>query len=325
MTLPTTHFKTKRVFPRNILPVDYHSVNPQHPHWPLIVMLVLTELSVGAFLAGMFLKGRLDSPAFRQLHALSASGFGLLAIAASITHLGRPRYAFRAFLGLRHSWLSREIVAFGVFAGSACLYALACSVPAGHRLISTFEWTVAVSGLLGLFCSAMVYSFTRRELWSMGRTLTKFALTAGILGISATWLSILVFGIFVDGATADQLARNAGTPLVGALIAAAVVKLVFEASLFRHLLARRRTVFKRSAELLAGPLSSSTFARFACGLLGGIVMPGFLWRELATEELRGPFLLISVGLIFVACLVGELLERYQFFAACAVPRMPGRL
>jgi hypothetical protein len=30
-------------------------------------------------------------------------------------------------------------------------------------------------------------------------------------------------------------------------------------------------------------------------------------------------------MLFLACLAGELLERYQFFAACAAPRMPGRL
>ena len=34
-------------------------------------------------------------------------------------HLGRPQYAYRAVIGLRHSWLSREIVAFGLFAVAA--------------------------------------------------------------------------------------------------------------------------------------------------------------------------------------------------------------
>ena len=32
---------------------------------------------------------------------------------------------------------------------------------------------------------------------------------------------------------------------------------------------------------------------------------------------------VMTGLLFVACLAGELLERYLFFAACAAPRMPG--
>src|SRR5690606_21183536 len=46
LTLPTTTYRTKRVFPRNMLPADYYAVSPHHPHWPLIVMLVLTQLSV---------------------------------------------------------------------------------------------------------------------------------------------------------------------------------------------------------------------------------------------------------------------------------------
>ncbi len=54
-------------------------------------------------------------------------------------------------------------------------------------------------------------------------------------------------------------------------------------------------------------------------------MPAFLWNELAADESRGLFLVISVAMLFVACLVGELLERYQFFAACAKPRMPGAI
>ncbi len=52
ITLPTTRYKTSRVYPRNMLPADYYATNPQHPHWPLIVMLVLTQLSVGAFVVG---------------------------------------------------------------------------------------------------------------------------------------------------------------------------------------------------------------------------------------------------------------------------------
>jgi DMSO reductase anchor subunit len=32
---------------------------------------------------------------------------------------------------------------------------------------------------------------------------------------------------------------------------------------------------------------------------------------------------VVTGMLFVACLAGELLERCLFFAACAAPRMPG--
>lgn len=328
MTLPTTHFKTSRVFPRNTLPADYHQVNPQHPHWPLIVMLVLTQLSVGAFIVGLLLDRWLDATtltAFRQLHASTALGFGLLALAASVLHLGRPQYAFRALVGLRHSWLSREILAFGAFAAAACAFAAVCWMRPDSPALPVLGWLVAGTGAGGLFCSVMIYVFTGREFWSFGRTAAKFGLTASLLGIAATWLSLVVYGLCVDAPAANRLLRQAGLPLIQGLAAATVLKLALEASLLRHLMFRRQSPLKRSARLLLGPLSGSSTARVACGLLGGIIMPGFLWKELAAADSQGLLWVVAAGMLFVACVAGELLERYQFFAACAAPRMPGRL
>ncbi len=327
-TLPATQYRTSRVFPRNTLPADYHSVNPQHPHWPLIVMLVLTQLSVGAFVVGMLLETSLEAALlvpFQRLHATSALGFGLLALAASTLHLGRPQYAYRAVTGLRHSWLSREIVAFGAFAVAASGYAAVCWLLPGGQVAEAAAWAVALTGAAGILCSVMIYVVTGREFWGFGPTLARFGLTSAVLGIAATWLSILLFGIFVDTPSAESLSFQAGQPLVRALLSAAVVKLLLEVSLLRHLMLRRQSPLKRSARLLIGPLSGSTFARAACGVLGGIVMPLFLWQELSASVSRDVYVVIVVSMMFVACLAGELLERYQFFAACSAPRMPGRL
>lgn len=326
ITLPTTHFRTSRVFPRNTLPADYFDVNPQHPHWPLIVMLVLTQLSVGAFIVGLFLDRILD-PAllidFRRLHATSALGFGLLALAASTLHLGRPQYAYRAIIGLRHSWLSREIVAFGVFAATACLFAFVTWTRPASRSIPPLAALVGATGLLGVFCSVMIYVATGREFWNVTRTTLRFTLTSAVLGIAATWLTVLLFRHTVPSAALQVAAADTAIPLVQSLIVAAATKLVWEASLLSHLFSRRQSPLKRSARLLMGPLSGSLIARFACGLLGGLVMPLFVWTQLAAGELVEPMLTISVGMMFAFCLAGELIERYQFFAACAAPRMPG--
>ena len=126
ITLPTTNYKTTQVFPRNMLPADFYAVRPAHQHLSLVVMLVLTQLSVGAFCLNQMLPLWLSPSTLgvlRPFHSLLALTLGLLAIAASIAHLGRPQYAWRAFLGLRTSWLSREILAFGGFATLASLYA----------------------------------------------------------------------------------------------------------------------------------------------------------------------------------------------------------
>ncbi len=326
ITLPTTRYKTSRVYPRNMLPADYYATNPQHPHWPLIVMLVLTQLSVGAFVVGSVLESRLDANymiAFRQLHAASALGFGLLALTASTFHLGRPQYAFRAIVGLRHSWLSREIVAFGVFAGAACVYAAAAWIPGiPDAVVVSLSWGVAAIGVVAVFCSVMIYVFTQREFWSFTQTTTKFYLTSAILGIAATWLSILLLGTVFNNPAALQLSRDVGDTLLQALIFTSGCKFVFELSMLSHLAARRVSPLKRSAQLLVGPLSNQTFARFALGVLGGVLMPVFLMSQQKTTEVAT---VIIVVMLFVACLAGELLERYQFFAAVSAPRMPGGL
>jgi Fe-S-cluster-containing dehydrogenase component/DMSO reductase anchor subunit len=328
ITYPTTHYKTSRVFPRNTLPADYHATSPQHPHWPLILMLVLTQLSVGAFVAGLVLDQMLSSAllaTFAPLHATTALMFGLMALGASTLHLGRPQYAFRAIVGLRHSWLSREILAFGLFAGAVIMFSASSWVEwTPGWLNDGLGWCVAVTGTGGVFCSVMVYAFTRREFWSFPQTATKFVLTSALLGIAATWLCILLLGVAGESASAHELATVAGDKLSQALIALAAAKLLFELSLFRHLAARRVTPLKRSAWLMLGRLSNHSLARFALGLLGGICMPLFLLsRQLTGGDSAGVIDIVIVAMLFTACLVGELLERYLFFAACSAPRMPG--
>ena len=54
-TLPTTRYITKRRFPADMLSLDYFNIQPEHSHLPLVFMLVLTQLSVGAFGAQLFL------------------------------------------------------------------------------------------------------------------------------------------------------------------------------------------------------------------------------------------------------------------------------
>jgi len=332
ITLPTTSFKTKKPFPRNLLPADYARVSAQHAHWPLIVMLVLTQLSVGAFCVGLALDALVQVPSatsLRPVHAVAALGFGLLALGASLLHLGRPQYAFRAVLGLRHSWLSREIVAFGLFAG--CVSAYAAAVFLAERttfnlspMIEPLGWSVAATGALAVFCSVMIYVFTQREYWSFSRVGARFALTCGLLGIAAMWLSMLAAMIAAPSLQLTELVDKASPFLCQALIVTAVAKLTWEAAIFRHLLFRRMTPLRRSAMLHTGELSRITLARFALGLLGGVMMPLFILNQTAEAgDVAGAEFVGAASLLFAACLAGELLERYLFFTACAAPRMPG--
>lgn len=315
LTHPTTHYKTNRVFPRNTLPADYYQTPPQHPHWPLIVMLVLTQLSVGAFTAGQVAAhyfGADQLAALLPLHAGIALALGLLALVASTFHLGRPQYAFRAFIGLRHSWLSREIIAFGVFAKTAVLYSglvlFRDRLP--EWLVSNTSlagWAVVGTGLVGVFCSMMIYAVTRREFWSLDRTLVRFGLTTVLLGTATLWVAVAWSG---GSAVLSQ-------KLAQIVAGVALVKLLTEATLYRHLLSPHVTTLGRSARLHVGPLARVVGGRYISGISGGLLLP---WFALSQGSTLSP---LPVTISLALLLLGELLERYLYFAAVSSPRMPG--
>src|SRR5262249_22650534 len=125
----------------------------------------------------------------------------------------------------------------------------------------------------------------------------------------------------------NELIQRNGALVCYAMIALAAAKLIWDAAIFRHLLYRQMTSLKRSAILMTGELSNFTLARFAVGTLGGIVLPAILLTSLPSATTPGalPKFVILTGMQFLACVVGELLERALFFTACAAPRMPGAI
>jgi len=284
-TLPTTKYLRKKAFPENTTSIDFYSISPEHSHTPLIVMLVLTQFSVGIFCAGLF--------SGNHQHIFIALGVGLLALAASVFHLGRPLYAFRAVLGLKRSWLSREIVAFGGFALLSTAYAVDYGI--NSTVNDIFAMTTAILGIFGVFCSAMVYKVTKRPFWDNHVTTLKFFLTTGILGTSGILLVTMITGA---GQTAPVLC--------GIIMILTLIKLMVEATILRHSLGHELTSLKKTAILMMGRFRPVTSWRFVCGILGGIVLPIFFWAGVINGFLLPLF-------IFFLLLTGEFFERYLFF------------
>jgi DMSO reductase anchor subunit len=267
-------------------------------------MLVLTQLSVGAFVVDA-IASLLADGAPTPVHAIVALAVGLVALGASVLHLGRPQYAFRAVLGLRTSWMSREIVAFGLFAAAAVAYAAVSLASSGTGGVhEALRWTVAALGVVGIACSVAIYHATRRAWWAASITGFKFFLTAAVLGLATT--------------IATGVAHGESSAVVSVLSYAvaglSAVKAAGEAALFLHLGDKRHTALKRSALLVAHDLRGWTVARFAAIGLGGIALP------LANAQ-RGSFGLAIASLALLT--LGELAERTLFFAASSSPGMPG--
>lgn len=333
ITVPTTTYSSRRPLPRNVLPADFQRVQSSHQHLPLVMLLVLTQLSVGAFIADMvldLLAGPGTVAIGRQYRSAVALAMGLLALGASVFHLGRPLYAFRAVIGIRTSWMSRECAAFGLFAGSAVLYALSfwldpitalTGLPALPSSLvasaqSVLGWVVAGSGVLGIFCSMMLYQVTARRWWGAARTSVRFALTAALLGLATTSVTLLVAGLFDEGL---GRARAASLSLMAPLAFLALLKLATDAAILFHLRSRGLGELKRTASLLVGELRGPAVTRVALGAFGALVafvLPG-------QAGLGTGALFASLLVVWGAMLGGEILERMLFFRALSAPKMPG--
>jgi len=101
-SLSTTRITLPESLPPNVRPVDATHVRPEHPHWPLVIMTVLTQLSAGAFVA-LWLAQLAGASARLSIAALSSLTVAGLALGASTLHLGRPAYAYRALRMWRRS------------------------------------------------------------------------------------------------------------------------------------------------------------------------------------------------------------------------------
>jgi Fe-S-cluster-containing dehydrogenase component/DMSO reductase anchor subunit len=339
ITVPTTTYKSKKPLPRNTLPADFYAERPAHIHRPLVWLLVLTQLSVGAFAVDLVLRQLgVDVTGLSAVHAGVALALGHLALGASIFHLGRPLYAFRAILGIRTSWMSREVAAFGLFAGLATAYAVLLArddlarLPLVDRVIgfvpelstSALEWLglgVVGAGALGILCSVMLYAVTGKRWWGAGRTTFRFASTATLLGLGTTIVTTAASATLRNGGVLGDAGAALVRDLVRVLLVVAPLVLVGEAMILLHLRDKQHGELRRTAMLLLGRLQRMTFFRGITTVFGGVIVPFvFLFDARATD---GTGAIIASVLAFALLLVGELLERNSFFAALSAPRMPG--
>src|SRR6266850_1787378 len=145
---PSTLYTSRKPQPGNSRPVDAQVLRLEPAHWPLVWMLVLTQTAAGMLLVS-WLTALLAPQSFaigRGALAICAFVLLQLGLAASIFHLGRPLGAWRAFLGFRHSWMSREIVAFGLLAIASGVFVISAL---SGRIAAASQALAGIAALLG--------------------------------------------------------------------------------------------------------------------------------------------------------------------------------
>jgi DMSO reductase anchor subunit len=208
-TRPTTRYISKHPLPANLHAADSETLRPQHAHYALVLLLVFTQLGLGLLIAS-FVGSEISN--FKS-QILSAVGLALftLGLIASVAHLGQPFRAWRIFLGLRRSWLSREAVLFG--AAFPLLVAASASEWIPLPLIGHWSLVIGHSGLLlatlGVASSAMIYTDTRRHFWRLSQTLGRMAGT--VLVAALAFLTAPLAALALALKLALELATYRGT------------------------------------------------------------------------------------------------------------------
>jgi formate dehydrogenase iron-sulfur subunit len=293
-TKPTTRFVSSRPVPRDAVSASGGVPHKEHAHWPLLAMLVLTQLAAGMFLF-LGIEVLVNRDVFARINfPVSAGAFAVLnaGLMAAVFHLGRPLGAWRFFLGLRTSWMSREILAFSLFAGIGALgLTSAWFAPA----VPWAAPAAALMGLLAVFTSAMIYIDTHRDYWTAELVCGRFFGPVLSLGAAAVYVA-------------------SGSPwMAAAAIGAQFLVFAWEMSRYGDALQDSDSRNHLSARIVHELMPRLTPVRSLLALftIGG------LSAGLATAQAGWGIAAL------VAMLVGAFLERYVFFTAVVPHGMPG--
>lgn len=216
--------------------------------WPLIIFTFIFSLLTGWITS------------FDQHSSLIFKGiflfFGLIGLALSAFHLGKPLRAPRSILNLKTSWLSREILLSGVFMLLSFIYLFFLTIP-------TLKVITILLGILLVVSIEMVYSLPDK----------KYTVP---LHSANTILTAFMFGLFF---------MELNKLLVSLLVLKSILYII------------RKMDFRNFNQLNA---VIGTFLRIVLGLLIPISILLFSVH-------------INYNIVFVCLLIGELLDRIEYY------------
>ena len=271
-----------------------YNAETSKPHWPLIWMLVMTQWGIG-MLCGEWMTA-LTNHAENVLTTGYLIGIGCLVtgLVSSVFHLGKPLKAWKFFLGLRTSWLSREILAFNIFAAMIFIDVVNLWwhwLPLS--MINYFHGLLILSGCGAILTSIMIYHDTGRPHWLFSKTAPRF------------------LGTFLVGMAFQSIISMA--PLLHSipgrsLLTSCLIVLIASGIKLSHMQLKKTPNPKMNNE-------------HGIKLVLGTVIVGSVW---SIPYLSTPFTsVLMITFAFLSCLGIEVAERFQFFTDSSAPVSKG--
>ncbi len=313
ITNSTTRYTLPDNLPDNMKEMDEHILKPAHKELPLVFMTVLTQISLGGFLA-LFLGDVMSLFGFEATNWIMALLVVLpaaIGLPLSALHLGRPFLAMTAMKNIKTSWLSREAAALGVFTG----------LMSGVVAIYFFEVNTLVRlgiealtlgvGIFGIYAQAMIYRIRARPSWNRSTTNLKF-------------FGVTYVGVFLLAFLSSLLSlSDVVIPLIALGMLGALAQLFFSYEDIRSLdtIKENEYQLQRSKRLLNENFKDVKIVRFVTLITAGVVL-ALLALVFAGS---GSFAYASfiLGLVLIVSFISEISDRFLFYTTVVPLGMAG--
>lgn len=307
ITKPTTRYTLPENMP-DYKPADDRLLKPAHSELPLVFMTILTQISLGAFLA-LFLGELLFSFGFNlpqptlgmAIIAFIPSAIGL---PLSALHLGRPIMAIMAMKNWRTSWLSREAIALGAYTGLATIVAgMYFSEIKGFLLLFTMALTLSI-GIFGIYAQSMIYRIKARPSWNRKSTTKRF-FGSGYIG----FLLISAILLITNGKDGAMVLLS-----VALLAGMTQVFIIYEEVLFYRHLNKEDILYyqlNRTRILLQEHFGKLKIIRLYSLIIFALILPLFVILFIASGLI--PLAIITLIISTIGALSSELIGRYLFY------------
>ncbi len=309
ITKPTTRYTLPEIKEdEEIRPADEHLLKPAHPELPLVFMTVLTQVSLGAFLA-LFLGQLLFSLGFNLPEpslAMAIIAFlpAAIGLPLSALHLGRPIMAITAMKNWKTSWLSREAIALGAYTGLATMVAGLYFLEIKGFVLLLVEAITLVMGLFGIYAQSMIYRIKARPAWNRKSTTKRF------FGSGYVGFLLIAMILLISNGKEGAIVLLAITLLAG--MGQALI--IFEEVMFYRHLDKEGPLYyqlNRTRILLKEHFGSIKKFRLYSLVLFALALP--LLAILFTASGLAGLAIAALVIATVGALVSELAGRYLFY------------
>jgi anaerobic dimethyl sulfoxide reductase subunit C (anchor subunit) len=296
--------------------------------WALVAFTILAQMSVGSFLVlgvvhffaarkyGMAEADRLSDRAL-----LAIGPVMVLALVASLFHLGSPLNAYRAVTNLGSSWLSREILTGVLFTVAGAVFAFVqWRKLTSYAMRNVIAWIAAILGLVFVFAMSNVYLLPSQPAWDTLGTPVAFFVTTFLLGALAMGVAFVANYAYIqrknpgDVSTQSQLLRSSLRWIGLASVVLLGIELVVAPLQVTYLASGAERAGNASVALLFSQFGVVFGLRLALVFIGAGILGLFVYQNAQTpgrEHLLGYLAYAAFALV----LISEVMGRFLFYAA----------